>query len=148
MSSDCLLFSASSCRTRWAIWALASHCPLCHYQGGAFASVEGVLASALSGWPAAGAGGAGDRFWSGLHWEAVPDAEAVEPALHLKPERCLLCLALHGFIWLCSAAAGEPGEAAVETWGNAGYLRLHLGTQIPHCHTTGSIGASALDARN
>lgn len=157
MSSDCLLFSASSCQTRWAIRALAGHRPLHHYQGGAFASVEGVLASALSGWPAAGASGAGGRFWSGLHGAAVPDAEALEPALHVEPGRCLLCLALHGFIWLCSAAAGEPGEAAVETWtearlhrpwGNAGHLRLHLGTEIPLCHTTGSICASALDARN
>lgn len=76
--------------------------------------MEGVLAFALSGRPAAGASGAGGRFGFGLHGEAVPDAEAVEPALHRQPERRFLGLTLHGFIRLCPAAAGKPGAAAGE----------------------------------
>lgn len=108
-----LRFSSSSHKTTRAIRSLACHRPLRDYQGGALASVEGVLAPALVDWSAAGARGAGGRFGSELHGEAVPDAEAVESVFLRYPERCLLRLALHGFIGLRPAAEGKPGEAAV-----------------------------------
>lgn len=74
--------------------------------------MERVPASALGVRPADGASGAGGGF--GFHGEAVPDAEAVEPALLGQPERRLLLFKPHGFIGLRSAAAGELGEATVE----------------------------------
>lgn len=75
--------------------------------------MEGVLASALGVRPADGAGGAGGR--PELHGAAVPDAEAVEPVLLREPGRRLHGPALHGIIGLRSAAAGEPGEDALDT---------------------------------
>lgn len=76
--------------------------------------MERVPTAAFGCRPAAGAGGAGGRLGPGFYREAVPDVEAVEPVPLCEAERCLLCLALHGLIWLCSAAAGKPGEDAVE----------------------------------
>lgn len=84
--------------------------------------MEGVPATAVCAWPADGASGAGDL--SGIYGEAVPDAEAVEPAPLCKPEWRLLLSAPHGFIGLCPAATGEPGEATMELGGEAGNCRL------------------------
>lgn len=95
--------------------------------------MEGVLASALRERPAVGAGGARDRIRSGVHGNAVPDAEAMEPTPLCEPQRCLLRLVLHGFVRLCSAAAGKSREAAVETrtsavlhgaWCDSGHLNF------------------------
>lgn len=109
-----VFFFPLSCCERERIRSVARHHPLHDYKGGSPAKVEGVPAAALGGGPAAGARGAGDRTGSELRREAVSDAEAVEPAAHCEPERCLLGIALHGFIRLFSAVAGKLGEAEVE----------------------------------
>lgn len=99
--------------SRCAGRGVASRRPVRHHQGGAPAQVEGVPAPALAVRPADGSGGAGGG--PELHREAVPDAEAVEPAVLRLPGRRPLRPAPHGAVGLRSAAAGEPGGVALDT---------------------------------